>query len=94
MQTFSSIGTFLGVAHSTNHTFATGLWIYRTWKLGKKQGYVSWLTNRLSQPIALESCCSNPQKTRQSLTLQWKKKFLGVVFCGWRHKRGAVFFRL
>jgi len=41
MQTFSSIGTFLGVAHSTNHTFATGLWIYRTWKLGKKQGYVS-----------------------------------------------------
>jgi len=27
--------------------FAASLWLYRTWKSGKNQGYFSWITNHI-----------------------------------------------
>ena len=47
---------------------------------GKKQGYFSWLTNRIApQLIGLKSC-SNLQKTQQAFESAMLKKFWGLGF--------------
>ena len=67
------------------NTITAGVRIYCSLKLGEKQGYFGWLTNRIaSQLIVLESC-SNPQKTWQVFKSAIKKIFCVSFFCEW-HK--------
>ena len=57
------------------NTLPAGLWIYHTWKLGKNQGYFSWLANSIAPQLIVLESYPNPQKTWQIFEIAVKKIF-------------------